>query len=78
MQKNSGIAAVLSFLIIGLGQLYNGQIGKGLLLFGGAVVSGFLTTIIIGFILLPAIWLYGIYDAYKVANSLNEQARRVE
>ncbi|KJS10659.1 MAG: hypothetical protein VR67_17395 [Peptococcaceae bacterium BRH_c8a] len=77
MQKNPGIAAVLSFLIIGLGQVYNGQISKGLLFFGGAIVSGFLTMIIIGFILLPVIWLYGIYDAYKTANNLNEQSRRV-
>lgn len=73
MQKNPGLAAVLSFFIIGLGQIYNGQIGKGLLLFGGAVVSGLLTTIIIGFITLPALWLYGIYDAYKTANALNRQ-----
>ncbi|SFH34466.1 hypothetical protein SAMN05660649_04834 [Desulfotomaculum arcticum] len=78
MQKNPGVAAVLSFLICGLGQIYNGQIGKGLLLFGGAIISGFLTTILIGFILLPAIWLYGIYDAYKTANSINKQAKRVD
>ncbi|KJS73326.1 MAG: hypothetical protein JL56_11500 [Desulfotomaculum sp. BICA1-6] len=77
MQKNPGLAAVLSFLFIGLGQIYNAQIGKGLLLFGGAIVSGFLTMVIIGFILLPVLWLYGIYDAYKTANYLNEQTRRV-
>lgn len=78
MQKNAGLAAVLSFLVIGLGQIYNGQIGKGLLLFGGAIVSGFLTIILIGFVLLPIIWLFGIYDAHKTANNLNEQSRRVE
>ena len=30
--KNPGTAAVLSFFFAGLGQIYNGQIGKGLLL----------------------------------------------
>lgn len=30
--KNPGIAAVLSFLWWGLGQIYNGQIGKGLMM----------------------------------------------
>jgi TM2 domain-containing membrane protein YozV len=75
MQKNPGLAAVLSFFIIGLGQIYNGQIGKGLLLFGGAVVSGFLTIIIIGFVILPILWLYGIYDAYKTADALNGQVQ---
>ncbi|MFH0912475.1 MAG: hypothetical protein V1807_02350 [Patescibacteria group bacterium] len=28
--KNSGLAAVLSFFVVGLGQIYNGQIGKGI------------------------------------------------
>lgn len=31
-QKSSGVAAVLSFFWCGLGQIYNGQIGKGLLM----------------------------------------------
>ena len=30
--KNPGLAAVLSFFYCGLGQIYNGQIGKGILL----------------------------------------------
>ena len=30
-RKNEGLAAVLSFLFFGLGQIYNGQIGKGIL-----------------------------------------------
>lgn len=29
--KDPGIAAVLSFFVTGLGQIYNGQIGKGIL-----------------------------------------------
>jgi TM2 domain-containing membrane protein YozV len=32
--KNPGLAAVLSFFISGLGQIYNGQIAKGVGLFG--------------------------------------------
>lgn len=31
MYKNPGVAAVLSFLIPGLGQIYNGRFGKGLM-----------------------------------------------
>ncbi len=30
-KKSTGIAAVLSFVFVGLGQIYNGQIGKGIL-----------------------------------------------
>ena len=31
-KQNPGVAAVLSFVFNGLGQIYNGQIGKGLLI----------------------------------------------
>lgn len=72
MQENLGLAAVLCFLNILLG-----QIGKGILLCSGGDISGLLTIIIIRFILmLPMLWLYGIY-AYINANTLNEQLRRV-
>jgi TM2 domain-containing membrane protein YozV len=72
--KNPGLAAVLSFLVCGLGQIYNGQIVKGIGLFVAAGISGLLCTVVIGFILLPAVWLYGIYDAYKTAERINKGA----
>lgn len=71
--KNPGVAAVLSFLICGLGQIYNGQIGKGIGFFIAAGVSGLLCTVVIGFILLPIVWIYNIYDAYKTADRLNKE-----
>ena len=37
--KSSGLAAVLSFLIIGLWQIYNGEIVKGFLLMVLALIS---------------------------------------
>jgi len=37
--KNPGVAAVLSFIFTGLGQIYNGKIGKGLLLMLISAVS---------------------------------------
>ena len=36
---NPGIAAVLSFLFTGLGQIYNGQIGKGLTLMSISMIN---------------------------------------
>jgi hypothetical protein len=38
-RKSPGLAFLLSFLITGAGQGYNGQWGKGALMFGGVVVS---------------------------------------
>jgi TM2 domain-containing membrane protein YozV len=70
-KKNPGLAAVLSFLIVGLGQIYNGQIGKGLLLLVAAIISGVLWLIYIGIIFSIIIWIYAIYDAYNTAKRIN-------
>ena len=69
--KNPGLAAVLSFFVPGLGQIYNGQIGKGIAFIIGAVISGFLTMLIIGFITYPVLWIWAMVDAYKTAERLN-------
>lgn len=71
--KNPGVAAVLSFFIVGLGQIYNGEIGKGigLLIFWGIAIA--LSFILIGIPLLIIIVVYGIYDAYNTAKKINER-----
>lgn len=69
--KSAGLAALLSFLIVGVGQMYNGQIGKGILLLIGAIVSGLLFFVVIGFFTWFIIWLYSIFDAYNTANKIN-------
>jgi TM2 domain-containing membrane protein YozV len=72
--KSAGLAAVLSFLWCGLGQIYNGQIGKGVALICAYVVSWFLLFIVIGFITTPLLWIYGMVDAYRTAERLNQEA----
>lgn len=70
-KKSSGIAAVLSFLFTGLGQIYNGQIGKGIaFMIIGFILAGTIL-ILIGFILYPLFWIYTIYDAYSTAEKIN-------
>jgi TM2 domain-containing membrane protein YozV len=69
--KNAGIAAVLSFFISGLGQIYNGQIIKGLVIILVQVVNGILTGILIGWIPLAIVWVWAIFDAYFVAERKN-------
>ena len=69
--KNPGAAAVLSFLIPGLGQLMNGEIGLGI----GMMVLAFLAWmslfIVIGIIALPAVYIWSIADAYNKAKNWN-------
>ncbi len=64
---------MLSFLIPGLGQMYNGEIGKGILFLILAFVFAALMIVLIGFILYPILWLYGIYDAYNTAKKINQR-----
>ncbi len=67
MGKSPLIAAICSFFIPGLGQVYNGEgILKGLLFYIGTII-GSLILVIPGL----AIWLYGIYNAYTVAQRMN-------
>ncbi|HII85931.1 TPA: zinc-ribbon domain-containing protein [Candidatus Bathyarchaeota archaeon] len=74
--KNSGLAAVLSLIIPGLGQMYAGQIGRGLLfLFIGipltAIIAVFFFWLIFPMFLPLAFWIWNIYDAYKICNDYN-------
>ena len=62
--KTPATAVILSFLLIGLGQAYNGQIAKAvvfLILYG---LSIFLTFFMIGFVTTPILWIWSMLDAY--------------
>ncbi len=56
--RSPALAAILSFIIAGLGQIYNGQIGKGILIF------------FTSWLVIP--WVIGIVDAYKIAVKINK------
>ncbi len=73
--KNSGLAAVLSFFWCGLGQFYNGEIGKGFTYMLSGFVAGLLTCVVIGWFILPVVWILGIIDAYQSAERINAQAQ---
>jgi TM2 domain-containing membrane protein YozV len=71
MLRNPGIAAVLSFFWTGVGQIYNGQLVKGIILILVQMVNAALMFVLIGFITYPIVWIWGMYDAYKVAERMN-------
>jgi TM2 domain-containing membrane protein YozV len=61
--KNPPVAMILSFFIPGVGQFYNGDMKKGAVMLGAAVVFGALTAGL-GWLAM-AIW--SAVDAYQVA-----------
>lgn len=70
--KDGGLAVVLSFFITGLGQLYNGEVGKAVAFFAAQVVSAFLMFLLVGFITTPALWVWSMVDAYRSAERINQ------
>lgn len=56
--RSPALAAILSFIVAGLGQFYNGQPGKGIAIF------------LTAFLVIP--WFFGIYDAYATAKKINQ------
>ena len=70
--KNPSIAAVLSFFYMGLGQIYNEQIGKGVVFIIIYLISIALMFVFIGFITTPILWIWGMIDAILSAKKINK------
>ena len=71
--KNPTTATILSFFIMGLGQIYNGQIGKGILFIVLYIISVALMWVVVGFVTTPILWIWGMVDANKSAKKINKQ-----
>ncbi len=56
--RNPIIAAVLSLIVAGLGQIYNGQITKGVLFIIAQIINGALLYVAIGFVTMPLVGLW--------------------
>jgi TM2 domain-containing membrane protein YozV len=71
--RNPLLAAILSLIIAGLGQIYNGQITKGVVFMVIQLINGALTVVLIGWLLLPLVGLWAMVDAYVTAKRNNER-----
>ena len=71
--KNPNLAALLSFLCSGVGQIYNGQTKKGFILFGVHLLNILVLGVEIGMFTGILIWLWGILDAYTSAKTMNAE-----
>lgn len=73
--KNKWVAGLLSFIFPGVGHLYLGQIGKGVMLMVANVISMLLISVIVGVFLFLGVWLYAIVTSIKEANAINSIAQ---
>ena len=75
VSKNPGLSAVLSFLFPGLGQIYNGEIARGISYLIGYVISWtfFIASDYVIFVIVGlTICIHAIYDAYTMAIAINK------
>jgi TM2 domain-containing membrane protein YozV len=72
--KSELSAVVLSILLPGLGQIYNGQITKGILtIIILVIILGVLFQLSFLFSILSiVIWYWSIFDAYDIARRINQ------
>ena len=67
-EKSTFVAALCSLVLPGFGQVYDGKLERGILVFLGTI-AGFFLFIIPGL----CIWAFGIYDAYSIALQMNKK-----
>jgi len=59
------VAALASFIFVGLGQIYNGQMLKGLFM----MILSVMLVLVTGPFLVWIVWIASVVDAYHVASS---------
>jgi TM2 domain-containing membrane protein YozV len=69
--KSPAVSLLASFFIPGLGSMINGDVGKGIGILIGYVVSLVLVLVIIGILGVFAFWIVGMIDAYQGAKLWN-------
>lgn len=70
-QKKPYVALALSACIPGVGQMYNGQVGKGISFLFGYIVSWLFAWTLIGIFVAAFFWLGAMADAYQQAQKIN-------
>ena len=73
IKKDPALAAVLSFLFTGAGQIYVGKVGSGIAFMIAQIINVCLMAILIGFITTPITAVWCIWDAYNQAKEVNRE-----
>lgn len=66
---NAGLAVVLTIFFPGLGQVYNEEYLKAIIIAILFLVAVAMIVLGIGIILAPIVWIYAAWDAHSVAQN---------
>ena len=69
--RNPAASLLASLVVPGLGTIINGETGKGIVILVGWITAWVLVLALVGIILVPAVWIYGMYDAFQGARRYN-------
>jgi TM2 domain-containing membrane protein YozV len=69
--KNPAISLLVSFFIPGVGSMMNGDVGKGVGILVGYLISCVLILVLIGIVGVIGFWIWGLIDAYSGAKRWN-------
>ena len=71
--KSPGVALLLSLLIPGVGSIYAGNVALGVIILVASLIADVLCLVVIGFVLAPAVWIWGMIAAYLDAQRWNRE-----
>lgn len=69
--KNPAISLLISFFVPGVGSMVNGDVGVGVIILVGYLVSLVLVLVLIGIVGVVGFWVWGLVDAYTGAQKWN-------
>ena len=70
-EKSTAVAIILNFFLPGLGHIYAGLTTRGLTFLILYIVSAILVFLIVGIVLMIAVWIWALVDVSKCVNALN-------
>lgn len=71
--KNPALSLLVSFFIPGVGSMMNGEVGKGIGILVGYLVSFVLIVVVVGIVGVLGFWIWGMVDAYTGAQRWNRE-----
>jgi TM2 domain-containing membrane protein YozV len=71
--KNPAVSLLISFFLPGVGSMVNGDVGTGVTILIAYVIAAVLIVVFIGILLAPAVWIWGLVDAYQGAQRWNRR-----
>jgi TM2 domain-containing membrane protein YozV len=75
-RKTPAVAILLSFIISGAGQIYNGEVGKGIGMIIAYIFCFAASALILPVFILIALWIWGMIDANTKAKEFNDALKQ--